>query len=107
MALIIMLLAPFPIGLLVKSRVGAYIACIALHAFVFTFQSMVLVIDWAGGSTEAFGAFPEASSSDLLAYGGVNLVIYLVGLGLVALGQRVQTWHRSRRSGAIGLDPAR
>lgn len=107
MELIIMLLAPFPLGLLVQSRVGAYLAYIALHAFAFTFQSLMLVIEWAGGSTAAFGAYPEASSSDLLAYGAVNLVIYLLGLGLVALGQRVQSWRRSRRPGAVSLDPAR
>jgi hypothetical protein len=107
MELIVLLLAPFPIGMLVKSRVWAYIAYIAIHAFVFTFQSLSLVIEWVGGSTAAFGPYPHADTKQVWGYGSVNLAIYLVGLGLVALGQRVQAWRRSRRSGAVSLDPLR
>ena len=107
MELIIMLLVPFPLGFLLKSRVTAYIAYIAIHAFAFTFQTLNLIIEWVGGSEAAFGPYPDASSTDVWGYGAVNLLIYLVGLGLVALGHRVQAWRRGRRSGAVSLDPVR
>jgi hypothetical protein len=103
--LILMLLAPLPIGFFVKNRTAGFIAYLALQAFVFTFQSVELVIAWAGGSTEAFGPFPKADNGEVLAYGVVNLVIYGIGLGLLYLGQRLAL-RRSRRAGAVQLDPA-
>ncbi len=106
MELIIMLLVPFPLGFLLKSRITAYIVYIAVHAFVFTFQTLTLIIEWVGGSEAAFGPYPDASSMNVWGYGAVNLLIYLTGLGLVALGHRVRTWRSGRRSGAVSLDPA-
>lgn len=105
MALVLMVLAPFPLGFLLKSRVWAYLAYIALHAFVFTFQTLTLIIEWVGGSEAAFGPYPDASTEQLWGYGAMNLLIYLVGLGLVVLGHRVRTWRRRGRSGAVNLDP--
>jgi hypothetical protein len=104
MELIIMLLVPFPLGFLLKSRVSAYIVYIAVHAFTFTFQTLNLIIEWVGGSEAAFGPYPDASTEEVWGYGAVNLLIYLVGFGLVALGHRVQIWRRARRSGAVSLD---
>jgi hypothetical protein len=46
--LIIMLLAPFPIGYLIRNRMAAFLAYIALHSFVFTFQSTSLLKEWTG-----------------------------------------------------------
>ena len=40
------------------------LAYLALHAFVFTFQSTALVIEWVGGSTTAFGDYPHAPKSE-------------------------------------------
>ena len=105
MELIIMLLAPFPIGFLVRSRTAAFVTYVALHAFVFTFQSLALVLEWAGGSEAAFGRFPDASTGDVAAYGAVNLVIYAVGLGLVYLGSRLGTRRRARAAGPVALEP--
>ncbi len=106
MELILMLLAPFPIGFLVRNRVVAFLAYIALHAFVFTFQTLMLIVDWAGGSTEAFGAFPHAATTDVLAYGAVNLLIYAAALGLVYLGSRTATRRRRRTTGPVALETA-
>jgi hypothetical protein len=53
---------------------------------VFTFQSVDLIIEWAGGSKAAFGPYPNADKSEIWSYGVVNLVIFAAGLGLVALG---------------------
>jgi predicted Na+-dependent transporter len=104
MELIVMILAPFPLGYLIRHRIVAFVAYTAVHAFVFTFQSLVLVVDWAGGSESAFGPFPDGQTSQVYAYGVVNLVIYAVGLGLVHLGHRVGS--RRRADAGVHLEPA-
>ena len=106
MELVVMVIAPFPIGFFVRSRLAAFVAYIAVHAFVFTFQSLNLLIEWAGGSEEAFGPFPDASTGNVLSYGAVNLVIYAVGLGLVYLGSRLGARRRARTAGPVALEPA-
>lgn len=105
MTLIVMILVAFPLGFLVRNRVVAFVAYIAVQAFAFTFQSVNLLIDWIGGTESAFGPYPHADSGEVWAYGVVNLVIYAVGLGLVYLGHRVGSRRRERRVGAVHLDP--
>ena len=100
-----MILVPFPLGFLIRNRLVAYVAYIAVHAFVFTFQTLSLLIEWVGGSEEAFGAYPHASNSNVFGYGAVNLVIYAVGLGLVYLGHRVGSRRRVRQTAGVHLDP--
>lgn len=100
MELIVMILTAFPIGYFVRHRLTAFVAYIAVHSFVFTFQTATLLIEWAGGDDAAFGAFPKASTTDVWSYAVVNLVIYLVGLGLVFLGGRLAV----RRRGSVDLD---
>jgi hypothetical protein len=101
--LIVMVLTAFPLGFFVRNRLVAYVAFIAVHAFVFVFQSLNLLIEWIGGDESAFGPYPDASGGDVAAYGVVNLVIYAIGLGLVYLGHRVAGRRRSR---AVHLEPA-
>jgi hypothetical protein len=103
--LIVMVLVAFPLGFLVPNRLVAYVAYIAVHAFVFTFQTLTLLVAWVGGSEEAFGPYPRANDSDVVAYGVVNLVIYAVGLGLVYAGSRVAARRRAR-DGGVHLEPA-
>ncbi len=103
MELIVLILAALPIGFFVRNRTAAFIGYIALQAFVFTFQSISLVIEWVGGSTKAFGDYPDASTGDVYSYAVVNLFIYAAGLGLVILGQRLAR-RRAVRSSA-SLDP--
>ena len=88
MELLVMLLVPFPLGFLVPGCGTAYLAYVAVHAFVFPFQTLVLLLDWVNGAEAAFGPYPAASWGQVWGYGAVNLLIYLAGLGLVALGQR-------------------
>jgi len=92
MCLILMILVPFPLGFFVRNRLVAFVAFVAVHAFV-------------GGSEEAFGAHPKADNADVLAYGVMNLAIYAVSLGLVLLGHRVGRGRRARRTGTVHLDP--
>jgi hypothetical protein len=100
-----MILVPFPLGFFVRNRVVGFVAFIAVHAFVFTVQSLSLLIEWIGGSQAAFGAYPGADTADVLAYGGMNLAIYAASFGLLVLGHRVGRGRRARRTGAVHLDP--
>ncbi len=104
MELIVMILTAFPIGYLVRKRLAAFVVYIGVHSFVFTFQTASLIIEWAGGDTAAFGPFPMASTDHVWGYAEVNLAIYLVGLALVFLGNRMAT-RRANRLGAVNLDP--
>jgi hypothetical protein len=94
MELIIMLIAPFPIGYFIRNRVGAYLTYVALHSFVFTFQSTTLLKEWNGGDYSAFVKNPAAVD---WSYGVVNLLIFAAGLGLVTLG----SWLSARRRRAV------
>lgn len=108
MELLVMMVFPLPLGFFLKSRLVAYVAYIAIHAFVFTFQTASLVIEWAGGSEAAFGPFPVASTESVYGYAAVNLVIYVVGLALVELGHRLGARRRVRQgqqSSSVSLDP--
>ncbi len=107
MELILMILIPLPLplGLLVRSRMAAFVAYIAIHSFVFTFQTANLLIEWINGSTHAFGPYPEFSNEDVWGYGIVNLVIYAMGLGLVTLGHRIRS-RRAAQPASVELDPA-
>lgn len=105
MTLILAVLVGFPLGFLLRSRTSALIAYIALHAFLFTFQSLELLLEWVGGDPAAFGPFPRFDNAQTLGYGAVNLGFYALGLGLLVLGSRVARRRRGTR--AVDLDAAR
>jgi hypothetical protein len=105
MELITLVLVPFPIGFFVRNRMAAFVAYVAVHAFVFTFQTLNLILEWAGGSSEAFGAFPHASGGNVLSYGLINAAFYAIGIGLVYLGGRLGARRRARRTGPVALEP--
>jgi len=92
MELIAMLLVPFPIGYLVRNRLAAFVAYIAVHSVIFTYQSMALVREWVGGST---AAFPKNPAAVPWAYGLANAIIFAAGLGLVWLGHRLGNRRRA------------
>jgi hypothetical protein len=98
--LILMVLAPFPIGYFVRARIAAYLIYVALHSFVFVIQTASLILEWAGGDSSAFGAYPKG---DALSYGLVNLVIYGLGLGLVTLGHWLRARRETRRGAPVDL----
>ncbi|GAB3846979.1 hypothetical protein GCM10027610_066020 [Dactylosporangium cerinum] len=100
MELIVMVLAPFPLGFFVRQRVVAYLAYVGLHSFVFTFQTTTLLKAWVGGDTSGFTKDPTAVDWP---YAIVNLVIYGAGLGLVALGHRLGERRRNRTPAAVDL----
>ena len=109
MDLILTVLLPFPLGCFLASRTAAAIAYSAAFSFVFTFQTLSLVVDWAEGNESAFGGpFPASDYGQVLSYGVVNLVIYAVGWGLLFGAHRLRTRRRTRAATgtrAVSLDP--
>ncbi|TWP38337.1 hypothetical protein [Leekyejoonella antrihumi] len=106
MELLLMLLLPLPIGLFVKNKIVGYLIYVAAHGFAFTFQSTVLLLAWVGGDTSAFGPYPDASAANVWPYGAVNLLIFLVGIGLVALGHRLTARRTAKRQATSGASTA-
>ena len=103
MELVLMVLLPFPLGFRVRQRLVAFVSYTAAHAFVFTIQTALLVLEWAGGSSRAFGGvFPEYRQTEFAGYAAVNLIIYAVGLGLVVLGHRVASTRRDTPASSVG-----
>jgi hypothetical protein len=87
---IVTVLAAFPLGYFLRSRLAACTTYAVAYLWAFTFQTLYLLLDsLGGGSDPAFeaGDFPWS-------YGLVTLAILLVGLGLVNLGH----WVRRRRT---------
>lgn len=101
MNVIYTVLLAFTFGYFIKNRGIAICIYLAFGAILFTFQSANLVLDWAGGGTEAFGGpFPDYSGSSFLSYGIINLIIFCIGIGLVVLGGRMAS-RRSRRADLV------
>lgn len=109
MNIIFTVLAAFPIGYFVRQRVSAVALFLAADALLFTYQTVEVLLVWMaaepgifGGDHGAFGPAPtgfpvEYSSSDVLGYGVVNLIIVLVGIGLTLLGHRTASRRVARR----------
>lgn len=86
MIAIVTILAAFPLGYFVRSRLAAFTAYAIAYLWAFTFQTLYLLIDGVFDD----GEFP-------LSYGLVTLGIFAAGFSLVHAGQ----WVRSRRAGAV------
>jgi hypothetical protein len=100
MELIVALLVPLPLGYVVRDRLTAVVVYIAVHGFVFTYQTLELIRAWVGGSD---AAFPRDPATSAWPYALVNAVIFTAGLGLVALGHRLGTRRRAKATRAVEL----
>ena len=67
----------------------------------FTVQTLTLTMPWIQGASTAFGRHPEGSP---WSYAPVNLLIYLLGLALVALGARTAARRRAKAT-TVDLQP--
>jgi hypothetical protein len=104
MNILFAIVAGFPMGYFIKRRSLAVVAFLAADSFLFTYQTLAVLLGWMSGESglggaKAFGEFPTAipitfEQSELFGYGVVNLVILLAGIGLTVLGG----WVRSRRA---------
>ena len=103
MNIIYTVLFALPIGLLVRPRTTALLTYLVVGSWVFAFQSVSVLLSWLGhDGRPAFGPFPTAlpavsDSAELFGYGAVNLVITLVGVGLVLVGHRIRSRRLERR----------
>ena len=98
------ILVALPLGLLIRSRGTALLAYLTADLFVFTLQTLDVLLNWMAGKSaiggaNAFGPSPDAvpihySESEVIAYGIVNLAVMLAGIGLVLFGHRI----RARRT---------
>ena len=89
MVLIVTVLAAFPIGYLVRSRLAAHTAYAIVYLWAFCFQGVYLMLGFIHGDADA--AFEDDRFP--LSYGLVTLTIFVAGFGLVNLGH----WVRGRR----------
>ena len=99
MVAIVTVLAAFPLGYLVRSRLAAHTAYAVAYLWAFVFQTLYLILDVINDSRgQAFEPqhFPWA-------YGVVTLSIFTAGFGLVALGHRVRDRRTARRALSVGL----
>jgi hypothetical protein len=96
-ASILTLLAALPLGYLVRPRLAAHLAYGLGFTYIFTFQTLTLLLAWSAGSDAAFDRDGDAPLDYLL----VTTAIYAAGFGLVTLGH----WLRGRRTGRVtGVD---
>ncbi len=106
MNIVFTILVALPVGLFVRTRRTALLVYLIADLFVFTFQTLDVLLNWMAGNAgiggaQAFGSSPDAfpihySAPDVIAYGIVNLIIVLAGIGLVLLGHQI----RARRTAA-------
>ena len=107
MNLIFTLVGAFPLGYLVRRRHVAVFTYLIVDSFLFTFQTLGVLLTWMSGGKgigggSGFGDGPTGSfpidyaRGELAAYGVVNLVLVLAGIGLVLLGARAKAWRSAR-----------
>ncbi len=104
MFILLAAIAAFPIGLLVRDRVAAYVVFGLAFAHLFTFQTAQLVLEATRGADEAFGDLSDPDwdwFGDTIGYFVVASLIYAAGLGLIAAGRAV------RRRRTHGLETVR
>jgi hypothetical protein len=100
MNVILTILVGFPLGYLIRTRSTAVITYVLVDAYLFTFQTLFLLMQWVDGDTHAFGphgrSWSAEKSTQVFSYLVLNGVIVAIGIGLVVLGQKV----RARRTAA-------
>jgi hypothetical protein len=104
--IVVSLLVAFPLGLLLRSRSEAYIAYVALFLFLYVSTAVTLLVEWAGGSTIAFGPFPRADTGQMWSFVGLSAAAFVVGALLVQWGSVVQRRRAVRRTGAVDVAAA-
>lgn len=91
MIAVLTVLVAFPAGYFARTRLTAHLIFVAAYLWAFTFQGTYLTRQWVGGDSSAF---PKDADAMPLAYGVVSAAIFIVGLGLVALGHHIGSRRR-------------
>lgn len=111
MNIIFALIAGPLLGWFMKSRPLAIAIYLASTSILFTFQSVTVLLAWMGDEGGFFGLQKEGAfgptptgfpitytNSGLYSYGLVNLVITLLGLGIVILFSVLRTRRDAKRN---------
>jgi hypothetical protein len=99
MVAIVTILAAFPLGYLVRSRLAAATAYAVAYLWAFVFQTLYLILDVIND-----GAKPAFEPQEFpWAYGTVTLSIFLAGFGLVALGHYVRDRRAARHTRPVSV----
>jgi hypothetical protein len=93
MIAIVTVLLALPLGFLIRSRLAAYVAYVAVYGYAFSYQNIYLLRGWLDDRTSTFPADPNALPVSYLV---VSVLIYAAGFGLVTLGHRLGRSRRSR-----------
>lgn len=109
MNVVFTLVASLGLGFFVRQRGTAVLTYLIADSFLFTFQTLEVLLNWMSGNegaggAKAFGPFPTAlpltyQDSEVLAYGVVNLVIIAVGIGLTIGANRLATKRAATKTG--------
>lgn len=112
MNILFTVVAALGIGYFVRPRGTAVIAYLVADCFVFTFQTLDVLLNWMSGAngitgSGAFGPFPDGfplkyTESEVYAYGIVNLVIVAVGIALTVGANRFAA-KRAAKKGVIAV----
>jgi hypothetical protein len=114
MNIVFTVLVALPLGLFLPRRLLAVLVYLVADSFVFSYQTVGVLLTWLSGGTglggaSGFGRSPAGelptsySSSEFTAYGIVNLVIVLAGVGLVLLGARLRARRGARSSAEVAV----
>ncbi|HST65883.1 MAG TPA: hypothetical protein VLM05_11910 [Mycobacteriales bacterium] len=94
MIAIVTVLVAFPLGFVLRNRLAAYVAYVAVFGYAFSFQNVYLLRSWVQDPGE--GAFPRDADRLPVSYLLVSVAIYAAGFGLVTLGHRLGSRRRAR-----------
>jgi hypothetical protein len=101
MIAIVTVLFAFPLGFFLRNRTSAYLAYVAIFGYSFTFQTLYLLREWIGDTSQAFSPDPNKLP---LSYLAVTAGIYAVGFLIITLAHRLATKRRTRATTPLDLD---
>ncbi len=112
MNIVFTLVGALTIGYFVPNRGTALLSYLIADSFLFTFQTLGVLLTWMHGGggiggAKAFGPFPtgfplDYKESEVYAYGIVNLVIIAVGIGLT-IGSNAFAAKRAAKKSVVSV----
>lgn len=105
------------VGMFVRSRLLGAVLYLSIQAFVFTFQTLMVLLIWMAGiggpfgGNGAFGAAPTGfpipfSEGDVWIYGLLNVAVLLVGTALTVGIISLRAKRRTRADSLMKAQPA-
>lgn len=98
MIAVVTVLLAFPLGFLLRNRLSAYVAYLAVFTYAFSFQNVYLLRSWV---QDRDSIFPRDADQLPLSYLVVTAAIHAAGFGLVTLGHRLGARRRARSEAPV------